>query len=94
MPDPFPITWHDLAERWTTPFTDEQRARLTVLPASADGIVQVYGIGPDAPDLILTTGYGYLDDMMGDCDAGDVWLVRFGQMRIEDFESLPEHPGW
>jgi hypothetical protein len=88
------ITWHAPAETWRWPFTADQWARLTNLPCSVDGRVQVLGIGPDCPDLIVAVGYAYLNDLLGESETGDPWLVRFGEMSLVDYEALPEHGGW
>lgn len=87
------ITWHGPAETWTWPPTEEQRARLATCPACADGIIQIVGIGPDRPDLILAVGYE-ARDTDAYCDIGEPMVVRFGQMPLAVYVDLPEHGGW
>ena len=88
------VTWFGPAGKWTWPFTPEQRLQLSSIPCMVDGgIIQVYAIGPDTADLILTFSPGW-EESFGDADEGDRWFIRFGQMRLEDFEKLPEHTGW
>lgn len=94
--DPARIDWHGFAERWTWPFTAEQMGRLSVCPCFVDGVVQVVGIGPDAPDLILALGAETCADNITDLcgEEGASYLVRFGSMQMGSFVNLPEHTGW
>lgn len=88
------ITWHGPAEKWTWPFTPDQQASLRSVPCCCvDGSHQVYGIGPHSPDLILSFGSD-TEAWLAGSEEGDIYYVRFGQMRLEDFEKLPEHQGW
>lgn len=88
------VTWYGPAVKWTWPFTSEQQLQLSSIPCMVDGgIMQVYAIGPDTADLILSFSPNWKENF-GDTEADDRWFVRFGQMRLEDFEKLTEHEGW
>lgn len=92
------ITWHGPDETWPWPFSFAQMERLSTCPQSVDGIVQVVAIGPDCPDLILAIGAetspNEIRYICGAGKDGDRWRVRFGQMQMADFTSMPEHEGW
>lgn len=89
----YSIQWHGPAETWTWPPTEDQRARLTACPASADGMMEIVAIGPEVPDLILTLPPGATDPAVY-CDPGETMQVRFGSMPLAAYEALPEHDGW
>jgi len=94
MQDPDGIEWSGPVEVWTWPFTDEQLARLNSKREPVDGMVEIVGIGPYDPDLIVEVGYGDLPAYLGDSDAGQEYEVRFGRMSPDALASLPEHGGW
>ena len=87
------ITWHGPEETWTWPFTQEQQLKLSSIPCLADGIIQIYAIGPEYANLILSYDPNWHLDFV-DSDIGTTWKIRFGQIQLEDFNRLPEHTGW
>ena len=88
------VTWHGPVELWEWPFTPEQRLKLSYVPCMVDGgIIQVYAVGPIHPDLMQEFLPGW-EQIFDGSEPGDVWAFRFGQMRLEDLDRLPEHTGW
>lgn len=86
------IRWISEVETWALPFTPEQLGRLVRAPVYSHTTVEVFGIGPGLPDLVMAIGPHdsaayYRDDL-------DTMQVRFGVMSREGFEALPEHGGW
>lgn len=91
------IEWDTPVEDWPYPLSDERRAALSAHHACTDGgMISVVAVAPmgEAPNLILSLPAPVTDMIpLGEHEPDGI-SVRFGRMRLSDFESLPEHDGW